>query len=114
MTGRGAEKGVMGSVDTLRGRGTIDLHEKGRLAKTVSRPNLPIGNLLTELEKNRKEILEQNSQFRKLQEQVSTFINPEDSARPTDLPKPAALSHSITLPTLQTSQASDLNPPGDS
>ena len=114
MTGRGAEKGVMGSVDTLRGRGTIDLHEKGRLAKTVSRPNLPIGNLLTELEKNRKEILEQNSQFRKLQEQVSTFINPEDSARPTELPKPAALSHSITLPTLQTSQASDLNPPGDS
>lgn len=109
MTGRGTDKGLLGSVDTLRGRGTIDMHEKGRLVKTVSRPNLQIGNLVTELEKNRKEILEQNSQFRKLQEQVYTFISPEDSARPTEITKPPVLSQSITLPTLQTSQASDLS-----
>ena len=57
---------------------------------------------VTELERNRNEIIEQNSQFRRLQEQVSSFLLPEEAGRLLDVRSPrrlGPLSQSTTLPT---------------
>jgi WD40 repeat protein len=85
------------------------------------RPELRIKTLISELEKNQNEIIEQNSQFKKLQEQVSTFLYQPDSLRPPDSeseapstpfrlrevsPKSGQLSHSATQPVLGAGETS--------
>lgn len=84
---------------------------KDRLGKRSDlvplRSDQRLGAALTELERNRNEIIEQNSQFRRLQEQVTNFLIPDESGgRRVDVRSPrrlGALSHSTTLPTLQSS-----------
>ena len=82
---------------------------------SAARPELRIKTLISELERNQHEIIEQNTQFKKLQEQVSTFLYQPDSLRPGDSeseasntpfrihetsPKGPHLSHSATQPVI--------------
>lgn len=84
---------------------------KDRLGKRSDlvplRTDQRLGAALSELERNRNEIMEQNTQFRRLQEQVSNFLIPDEGGlRRAEVRSPrrlGPLSHSTTLPTLQSS-----------
>lgn len=83
---------------------------KDRLGKRSDliplRTDQRLGAALSELERNRHEIMEQNTQFRRLQEQVSNFLIPDEGGRRVEARSPrrlGPLSHSSTLPTLQSS-----------
>ena len=111
-----------GSAADLRREDRSAILPKDKLPPpSAIRPELRIKTLISELEKNQNEIIEQNTQFRRLQEQVSTFLYQPDSLRPPDSeseapstplrlreasPKGAQLSHSATQPVLavETSQ----------
>ena len=106
------------STDNLRGRQPLELFkEKNRLTKTVSRPDFRMNSLISELEKNKNEILEQNTQFRRLQEQVSNFLLPDDRQKREEAGQKAlqgVLSHNSTLPTLHSSVEIDTRHGGES